>query len=162
LPQPINGEIADVSSNYSIALASVPRRAYWMSDRSGEPQVWVAALGNGTVSNANLITLTLPGGCARLGADAAPWTNPDGTFLLFNAVETDPTCATGDDVSDLFYVPLGSGGLPLGNAYALDDVNTPGWDDVTPAMSTDLCRLYFASDEGPQGPEFDVYVAQRQ
>lgn len=157
--------------DYSVAYASTPGRAYWMSTRDGAPALYTGLLGSDTFT---LVELTIPAtgtagtSCPRQGDDATPWVTPDGRLLLFRAVPLDGDCTPVDgDASDLYAALLDSAtGLPRANAIvALNGVNTTGDASVEsdPSFSADLCTLYLASDGGgAEGHQFRLFRALRR
>jgi hypothetical protein len=153
------------SSNYSIAIASRALRAYWMSNRNGQPQLLGAPLvAGGALSSAAPVTIGLSAnaGCVRTGADATPWVTPDGTVLFFRTLEVGTNCTPGPDSNDLWYVRMDAQGQPASAAVRIANLSTAGWDDTDPSLSGDLCWLYFSTDGGPPDYEYDVYRAPRQ
>lgn len=156
LPSPYNG----VGSSYSIAIANGSGRVLWMSktDVSSQAALMTTVVNGSAMTPPAPIKIALGNGCARQGDDATPWVTQDGQLLLFRALELGGQCQPNGAANDLYAVSLGKDGTP-GTAAPLS-VNHAGWDDTDPALSADLCTLYFASDEGMG--EYDVFAAQRQ
>jgi hypothetical protein len=162
-PDPLNG----AASDFSIAIAADPARAYWMSTRSGTAElVWAGMLGSGAATVPAPLDLQVQAGsakCARLADDATPWVNREGTLLLFRNESIDETCASNDSGAfDLYAVPLSKDtGLAATAAIALSSLNTIGGgsNESDPSLSTDSCTIYFASDNGTASS--DLYRAQR-
>jgi hypothetical protein len=158
LPAPFNPSDGG-SSNYSLALTTA--RAFWMTDRSGSPELVTAPLGDpGTPA---VVTIDIgSSGCSRSGSDATPWVSPDGSFMLLRSAETSTGCATAGGMNDLFVVVLDPGGQAAAPASPLTDVNRAGGNDSDPSMSRDLCWLYFAAAGAPPAATFDLFRAPRQ
>ena len=161
LPPPFNTDNTTPSSNYSIAVAATSQRAWWMTTRAGPAQLVTAPLAPGSQQVPIDIPLDSGPGCKRQGADATPWSPPNGAFLLFAALEHDASCAAPGSARDLYVIVVNSNGQPaLPAAFQLQDLNTPTSDDTDPSMSPDLCWLYFASTAGDA--EYDVFRAPRR
>ena len=159
---PLNGG----NDDFSIAIAATPRRAYWMSSRNKlpAPELLWATFGTGATMPA-VLDLKMKAGagtCPRLGDDATPWVNADGTLLLFRSESVNDNCKPNDSGAfDLFAAPLSATGTPLGPAVALSSLNNTGGgsNETDPALSVDSCTIYFASDSGKG--DYDLYSAAR-
>jgi len=156
---------------YSVAFASTPKRAYWMTTRDAMLSLRTGVIGSGESVVVDLpIPATDAAGvtCSRQADDATPWVTPDGKLLLFRAVPLDAQCEQVDgDASDLYIALLDQAtGLPRANAVvALSGVNTTSDRSVQTdaSFSEDLCTLYLASDGGAmQGHDFRLYRAARR
>jgi hypothetical protein len=167
-PMPVP-ELNGQNDDFSVAIADSARRAYWMSSRNqaGAPQLIWAKFGAGATTPAVLdlkVKVGVSAECpARLGSDATPWVNADGSLLLFRSLSLDDKCAANDgSATDLFAAPLSSTGTPLAAAVPLSSLNNTGGNssETDPALAQDSCTLYFASDNGHAG-DFDLYSAAR-
>ncbi|HMJ14516.1 MAG TPA: hypothetical protein VK524_24055, partial [Polyangiaceae bacterium] len=149
-------------SNYSIAISTSTTRAWWMSTRAGRPELLTAAL---DVTNAVPDVVNIPLGqttCTRIGGDATPWAAPDGTFLLFSALEQNASCLATGLARDLYIAIVQQSGQVVAPAILLGDVSRTGVDDTDPAMSADLCWMYFSSNPNGAASGFRLFAAQRQ
>ena len=163
-PAPLN---VDNSSDYSIAVAPDVGHAYWMSTRrTGSPELFWESINETSMQAPGPLSLTIRigsnDGCDRLGDDATPWVNLDGTVLLFSAESMADTCEQNDShAHDLFAVPLSDAGQPLVAAVPLSALNVTGGgsDETDPSLSPDACSIYFASDSGTGN--YDLYRAAR-
>jgi len=149
--------------DYSVALAPLTGRFYWMSTRNGSPALLTGLLGTTKVSSVDV--RVAQGSCA-LGVDA-PWVNGDGTLLVVAAPTLDANCKALDaGATDLYATPLNvSTGQPLAPAIALSGVNvsTGTSSETDAAFSNDLCTVYFASDGGSAaGFDFNLFRATRR
>ncbi len=101
--------------------------------------------------------------CDRLGDDATPWVNLNGTLLLFSAESMSDNCQPNDsNAHDLFAVPLAKDGTPTRSAIPLSALNNAGSasDETDPSLAPDSCSIYFASDSGTGN--YDLYRAARK
>ncbi len=162
---PLNGG----NDDFSVAVAATPRRAYWMSSRNKKPApelIW-AKIGVGATMPAVLDVSVKAGTsqCPRIGDDATPWVNADGTLLLFRSESQNDNCNVNDNEAyDLFAAPLAPDGTPLAPAVALSSLNNTGGasTETDPALSQDSCIIYFASNNGnADKDDFDLYSAAR-
>jgi WD40-like Beta Propeller Repeat len=156
----------DGSSDYSFAAAPSAGHAYWMSTRSGAPQLIWESINEMPMVPPDVLPLKIRiggnKGCDRLGDDATPWVNLAGTLLLFSAESMADTCQPNDShAHDLFAVPLAKTGLPASAAIPLSALNNTGGgsDETDPSLSPDSCSVYFASDNGTGN--YDLYRAAR-
>jgi hypothetical protein len=144
LPAPFNA----ANATWDFALAPGTKRAWFMSNRDAllEPKLYTASTAAGATVTATSVALaTLPNNCAVVEAEIGPWVTLDGTLLFFHARETGDGCVKGQ-ATDIFVIVLAPTGQAAGiNAYPLP-VNLPNTNDQTPAMSFDMCWLYFSSD----------------
>jgi len=157
----VNDSIYDTYS-FAVAYEASPMR-YWYMRKVGAsfaPKLVTQLPGQ----NYTIVPdIKLPGGMCNVNLDAmvdiAPWVTPKGDFLLFHA-DWSASCGGGGDRRG-FYVEVDPAtGSPKGNAQELSITGLPDDADVrTPALSGDLCSVYFASSyEGtPQ-----LYGARRQ
>jgi hypothetical protein len=157
--------------DYSVAFASTPRRAYWMTTRDGAPTLRTGTLGSGDVLLVDAMIPAQTGGgamCPRQGDDATPWVTRDGKVMLLSALPLDDACASVDgEASDLYVALLdATTGMPRANAtVALTAVNrsTDRSAETDASFSEDLCTLFFASDGGDAaGHDFRLYRASRR
>ncbi|MET0792728.1 MAG: hypothetical protein ABW061_14505 [Polyangiaceae bacterium] len=162
-PSPING---DDASDYSFAAAPSTGHAYWMSTRSGAPQLIWESINETPMADPSELPLKIRIGgnskCDRLGDDATPWVNLNGSLLLFSAESMDDTCEPNDsNAHDLFAVPLAKDGVPASAAIPLSALNSTGdgSDETDPSLAPDSCSIYFASDKG--SGNYDLYRAAR-
>jgi WD40-like Beta Propeller Repeat len=160
-PQPINMPGTD---DYSVAVAAKAKRLYWMSTRSGKPELLFYGTSSGAPPPAPFDVKTKAGAntCSRSGDDATPWVDLAGTVLLFRSESVDDNCQVNDSGAfDLFAVPLNKDGAAAAVAIPLSSLNNTGGmsTETDPSLSTDACILYFASDNGTG--DFDVYRALR-
>ncbi|MEP7053150.1 MAG: hypothetical protein ABJB12_22485 [Pseudomonadota bacterium] len=162
-------ELNGGNDDFSVAIAEVARRVYWMSSRNktGSPQLIWAKFGAGATTPAVLdlkVKVGASNQCAALlNVDATPWVNVDGTLLLFRSLSTDDKCNVNDGMAtDLFAAPLSPAGTPLAPAVPLSSLNNTGGNssETDPALSQDACTIYFGSDNGHPG-DFDLYSAVR-
>jgi hypothetical protein len=156
----------DGSDDYSFAAAPSAGHAYWMSTRSGSPQLTWESINETPMAPPDVLPLKIRiganTGCDRLGDDATPWVNLAGTLLLFSAESMADTCEQNDShAHDLFAVPLAKSGLPASAAIPLSALNNTGGgsDETDPSLSPDSCSIYFASDNGTGN--YDLYRAAR-
>lgn len=158
-PLPINTPMAD---DYSFAVAPNAERAYWMSNRNGQPELlWQSVAASGG-STANKFDAKIGNCDAQFGDDATPWVDLDGTVLLFRSQSQDADCQPTDSGAyDLFVVGLAKDGKAATRVAALSSLNTTGGNstETDPSLSSDLCTIYFASNNG--GKDFDLYRAER-
>jgi hypothetical protein len=157
--------------DYSVAFASTPRRAYWMTTRDGAPTLRTGTLGSGDVMPVDAMVPAQTGGgvvCPRQGDDATPWVTRDGKVMLLSALPLDDACASVDgEASDLYVALLdATNGMPRANAtVAVSAVNrsTDRSSETDASFSDDLCTLYFASDGGDAGGhDFRLFRASRR
>ncbi|HEY0464844.1 MAG TPA: hypothetical protein VGC79_11570, partial [Polyangiaceae bacterium] len=160
-PEPLNAPDAD---DYSIAISNTGH-VYWMSNRSGKPELlWQATTAMSAPPPA-VLELKIKAGtqeCARSGDDATPWVNLAGSVLLFRNPSLNNGCEWNDSgATDLFAAPLNKDGTPAGAAIALASLNNSGGmsQETDPSLSADACTVYFASDRGTG--DFDLYKAPR-
>ncbi|MEO8904229.1 MAG: hypothetical protein ABI488_17860 [Polyangiaceae bacterium] len=154
------------NDDFSVAIAATPKRVYWMSSRNKLPApelMWTTFGPDATVPAVLDVQVKAgKGECPRLGNDATPWVNVDGTLLLFRSESVNDNCAPNDSGAyDLFAAPLSADGIPLAPAVALSSLNNTGGgsNETDPALSADSCLIYFASDNGKG--DFDLYSAAR-
>ena len=154
------------SDDYSFAAAPSAGHAYWMSTRSGTPQLTWESIAEMSMAAPDVLPLKIKIGanadCDRLGDDATPWVNLAGTLLLFSAESMSDTCEPNDShAHDLFAVPLAKSGLSASPAIPLSALNNTGGgsDETDPSLSPDSCSVYFASDNG--SGDYDLYRAAR-
>ncbi|MEO6598966.1 MAG: hypothetical protein ABIQ16_03775, partial [Polyangiaceae bacterium] len=107
---------AEGSDDYSFAAAPSAGHAYWMSTRSGTPQLTWESINETPMAAPAVLPLKIRIGanaeCDRLGDDATPWVNLAGSLLLFSAESMADTCESNDShAHDLFAVPLAKTGL---------------------------------------------------
>lgn len=161
VPAPLNADADD----YSVAIAPQARRAYWMSTRSGQPELLWTAMSAGTANPPAVLDLSVKAGattCPRLGDDATPWVNLDGTVLLFRSQSVNENCESNDSGAyDLFAVPISKTGIAAGTAITLSSLNQIGGvsTETDPSLSLDSCFIYFASNNASR--DFDLYRAAR-
>jgi hypothetical protein len=161
--EPTNAQGFD---DYSFAAAPAAGHAYWMSTRSGTPQLTWESINETPMAAPDVLPLKIRIGpnaeCNRLGDDATPWVNFAGNLLLFSAESMADTCDSNDShAHDLFAVPLAKSGLPASAAILLSTLNKTGGgsDETDPSLSPDSCSIYFASDNGTGN--YDLYKAAR-
>ncbi len=161
-PVKLPGEPNASGSNYSLAVAEDSGRIFWMSTRNNATRL-LTMLPPKSSTQVDAVEIVLPSGCHRAGNDATPWVTPDGLLMLFRSLDVTPSssCSPSVDSNDLFAVPLDVDGQPAGASLRI--VTSPA-DETDPALSADLCTLYFAREDGDPagGVEFNVYRAPRQ
>jgi hypothetical protein len=144
LPPPFNA----ANGSWDMAVAPGAQRAWFMSNRDNvlDPKLYTASGANGAPPTASAVSLvTLPNNCPVSEWEIAPWVTLDGLLLFFHARETGDACAKGA-ATDIFVILLAPTGQAAGiSAYPLP-TNQPNTNDSTPAMSFDMCWLYFSSD----------------
>ncbi|MEO7035225.1 MAG: hypothetical protein ABI548_15010 [Polyangiaceae bacterium] len=154
------------NDDFSVAIAAKPKRVYWMSSRNKLPApelIWTTFGPDATMPAVLDVQVKAgKGECPRLGNDATPWVNADGSLLLFRSESVNDNCAPNDSGAyDLFAAPLSGDGIPMAPAVALSALNNTGGGstETDPALSADSCTIYFASDNGKG--DFDLYSAAR-
>jgi len=144
LPAPFNA----ANASWDMAVASSAKRAWFMSNRDNvlSPKLYTAPASATASPVATPVSLvTLPNNCPVNEWEIAPWVTLDGSLLFFHAKETGAGCSVGQ-TTDLFLILLAESGQAAGiNAYPLP-VSLPNTTDSTPAMTHDMCWLYFSSD----------------
>lgn len=144
LPAPFNA----VNASWDMAVAPGAQRAWFMSNRDNvlEPKLYTASSATSGPPTAEPVSLvTLPNNCPVSEWELAPWVTLDGLLLFFHARETGSGCVKGQ-TTDIFVIVLAPSGQAAGiSAYPLP-LNLPNTNDTTPAMSFDMCSLYFSSD----------------
>jgi hypothetical protein len=131
-----------------MAVAAGAKRAWFMSNRDNAlvPKFYTAPASATASPVATPVSLvTLPNNCPVSEWEIAPWVTLDGSLLFFHAKETGTGCSVGQ-TTDVFVILLADNGQAAGiNAYPLP-VSLPNTTDSTPAMTHDMCWLYFSSD----------------
>jgi hypothetical protein len=141
----------DGSSSWEFAYAPLAQRVWFMSNREGVlyPKLYTTTAGPGAAPPPVAVSLsTAPNNCAvennLAESDRAPWVTLDGSLMFFHARETAPGCTYGNK-TDMFVVPLKQDGQTAGIHALPLPMNEPNTHDMTPAMSWDMCWLFFAS-----------------
>jgi len=152
--------------DYSVALAPLTGRFFWMSTRDGEPTLRTGLLGTSDADVVDVVAQGPSGTSCTLAADA-PWVNDDGSLLVVSAPALDAACQPVDGgATDLYAAPVSTQtgkllapAIPLGSVNVSRDLTS----ETDAAFSSDLCTLYFASDGGsPSGFDFTLFRAARR
>jgi len=163
VPEPINASGVD---DYSIAISPGTGHVYWMSTRSGKPELFWLPTSMSPPPDPAVLDLKIKAGkneCPRSGDDATPWVNTAGSVLFFRNPSVNDNCQANDaGATDLFAAPLNSDGTVKAAATALSSLNVTGGAsrETDPSLSPDSCTIYFATDNG--SGDFDLYKAQRK
>jgi hypothetical protein len=152
--------------DYSVALAPLSGRFFWMSTRDGEPTLRTGLLGTTSADVVDVVAQGPSGTSCTLAADA-PWVSSNGSLLVVSAPALDAACQLVDGgATDLYAAPVSTqtgklvaSAIPLGSVNVSRDLTS----ETDAAFSTDLCTLYFASDGGSvEGFDFKLFRAARR